>query len=474
MTTTLAQLLTPQTPEQIYATLLGVYQANDFPVQSWQPGGVERTRLMAFATALADVAGGYIPAAAGGGFLDYATDGWLQLTAQELYNILVNEATSTVGNIDLTVAAGAGPYTFNAGDLIATFTASGNRYINTTAGVLPVGPSTTTVEFRAEFTGAKYADPSNSGALISLVTPLPGVTLNNPAGTFSDVAHVGAGTGDVVPSGAPTLSHAVTVRIDQSGQAGITAEWSYSLDGAPYVDMGNALAAVNIGGIGITLTLTSAPDFFAAGDIYTFVAPGTWITTQGSDEESDAALAQRCRDRWSSLSPIPVNNFYDLIARSVPGVGSQVTQVKILPDSVIPGQVNIVVAGPVGPLPPATIATMQTYITPRVPLTDRPNVISPTTQAVTVGGTVTLTASQFQTAKGAIDTAVQRYINADVKINGTVRIAEIIDAVMTVDGAVDVTGVTINGVAANLVLGSSTTFVLPQAVSPVGFVYVQQ
>jgi hypothetical protein len=55
--TALADLLVTQSVSQIFNTLLGVYQANGFPVTAWQVGGVERTRLMAIATALADVSG---------------------------------------------------------------------------------------------------------------------------------------------------------------------------------------------------------------------------------------------------------------------------------------------------------------------------------------------------------------------------------------------------------------------------------
>src|SRR4051812_20122021 len=106
--TVLADLLTKQTAETVFATLLGVYQSAGFPVQSWQTGGVERTRLMAFATALADVAGNYIPVAAAGGFLDYASLPWMQLTAEQLYNVIYHSASATVGNMTATAASGTG------------------------------------------------------------------------------------------------------------------------------------------------------------------------------------------------------------------------------------------------------------------------------------------------------------------------------------------------------------------------------
>lgn len=471
MATSLATLLTTQTQSQIFQIMLGVYQANGFPVQSWQPGGVERTRLMAFSAALADVSGNYIPAAAGGGFLDYANTAWLRLTAQELYNIIYNAAGFTQGTITATVASGSGPYSYTAGSLIAIFAASGNRYLVQGSGTIAAGPGSTVLNFQAEFAGAKYNDQSNSGAL-SLVTPLPGVTLTNPANPFSSVAHIGAGTGTVTPGGSPTQPHQVIVQIAATSASAPVA-WSYSLDGAPYVVHG-AGNEPNLAGTGISITFANGASgtSFVIGDTYTFQNPGSWIAVQGNDDESNIALAQRCRNRWGSLSPIPTNSLYQLMATSTPGVGGQVTQVITLPDSVVNNQVNIVVAGPAGVLPPATVAAIQNYINPRVPITDKPVVVSPTTLNVTLAGTITVSASQLSAAQGAIQTAMTNYINA-VGINGTIRISAIVELIMQVSGVVDVSGVTINAGSANLVLGSSTTFVLP-SLQPLTFSYVTQ
>jgi hypothetical protein len=157
------------------------------------------------------------------------------------------------------------------------------------------------------------------------------------------------------------------------------------------------------------------------------------------------------------------------LATSTPGVGSQVTTVIVQPDAVISAQVNLVVAGPAGVLPPATIADIQDYVTPRVPITERCVVLSPTTQAVTIAGLITVNAAQLSTVQDAIGVAMTDLVDA-VGINGTLRIASIIDAVMDISDVVDITGVTINGVASNLVLGSSTTFVLA-ALQPLSFSY---
>jgi hypothetical protein len=464
--TALSDLLSPQSPEQVFQLLLSVYQANGFPVESWQPFGTERTRLMAIATAVSDLSANYIPALAAGGFLDYAKGDWLRLLSQQQYAILYNPATFTKGDILLTNAS-AQPYTIAAGELIAVFGASGRRYINNEGGTL-AGNDTLELSFTAEFAGQAYSDPSSSGTL-TLVTPLPGVTLTNPAGDYTDVAHIGAGTGSVTPSGSPVGPHRVIIRIDTSGQLG-SAAWSYSTDGAPFLPAGT-VTSLNIGnGIVVTLSDGVSGVSFVAEDTYLFATPGTWITQQGANIESDESLAQRDRNRWSTLSQIPTNGFYELLAISVPDVGSQVTQVIVLPDDVVNNKVNIVVAGPLGALPLGTVATIQEYITPRSIGTDWPVVTTPTTQDVTLMATVTCEASQLQAAQSAISDALVAYVQG-VGINGVVRIAAVIDAVMEVAGVVDVESVTINGVASNLVLGSSVSFVVA-SLQPIDFSYI--
>lgn len=468
--TTLAELLAPQTVQQVFQKLLAVYQANGFPVQSWQVGGTERTRLMAIATAITDLNANYTPGIAAGGFADLAPGtGWMPLLAEQMYNLEQLPAQFTVGNIVMTAAAGVGPVNVTAGSLIAVFAATGNRYTGPDQDIVIPLSGSVTGSFVAEFAGASYNDPSSSGNL-TLVTPIPGVTLSNPAGTYSEVAHVGSGTGTLTLAGSPVSPHQVTIRIDSSGDAGV-ASWSYSIDGAAYVSVGAVASATNLGGDDIDVTLDDADSpSFIEGDTYTFANPGNWITEQGSDVETDTALSARCKARWSTLSVIGVTSLYELLIRSVPGVGTQVTQVIVQPDPDINNKLNIVVAGPAGVLPVDTIADLQTWIIARTPITVYPVVLSPTPIAVELSGVITCPATLLSAVQDAVETAMTDYINS-VPINGVVRIASIIDAVMEVTGVVDITDVEINGTPANLTLGSTSTFELAD-LDPLAFTYV--
>lgn len=460
MTTTLADLLALKTQEQWLQVLLGVAQAEGFPVESWQDGGTEKTRLLAMSAGLLAL-GNYVPAIAGGSLLDYAPNypGWTALTAAQIYAITQNASSFTLGVVLATNVA-VQTYPFTAGGLKVNFGASGRNYFSVGSGVIPAS-GTLLIPVIAENAGAAYIEPNNSGA-VTLVSSLPGVTITNPpTSAFTVPTHGGSGTGTVTPSGAPPLPHSVAVNITSTGQAGV-ATWSYSLDGAAFVAAGAVASLVNVGGTGITITLANGAinPSFALGDSYSFSCPGSWITSQGSDVEADLALATRSRNRWSSLSNVPTQSLYQLLATSTPSVGSQVTQCFVVPDPTINNKINVVVAGPGGVLPSPTITAIQAFITPRRRGCDNPIVQSPSTTAITYAFTYTVPSAQAAAADAAIVAAIQAY-SASVGVNGTLRIAAIIDLVMEVDGVVDCTGVTINGVGANLTLGGVGLYVLP-------------
>jgi hypothetical protein len=485
MTATLAQLVVPQDVTYYFNLLLGVYQSQGFPVQSWQTGGVERTRLLAFATALADKATNYAPTIAGGILLDYSSSdgnggGWLPLTALEFYGVPINLATFTQGSITLTAASGVSTQTYLAGQLIATFGATGNRYINTGTVIVPNGPGSVTGTFQAEKPGSSYSDPSNSGA-ITLVTPIPGVTLTNPAGNYSAVSHVGSGTGTLSLSGAPIGSNLIVVRIDATATSSPTS-WSYSLNGAAYVSVGTVgSAAIGSTGVMVTLVNGGAGTSFVFSDTYSFTTPGTWITQQGSNIEADLALKARCRASLPTpgAQPAPTSNYYQFLATSTPTVGSQVTQCIVQTDANINNKINIIVAGPGGVLPGATVAAIQTYINPRTIGGDYPVVTSPSTLAITYAFTVNCAANLLTSVQQSIALNLQNYTNA-AGINGTLKLSDVEVLIKPnpltgqggITGVSDIAGVTINGVAANLTLGGVGSFVVAASGPTISATYV--
>lgn len=181
----LADLLKPVTQPEAETTLLGILDAVGFPATSWQPKSVPRTFVKAVATLYADLTT-LVHDIAAGGFLQYAAEapeGWLDLCVESQYQEARTSAISTVGKATLTNFYSS-PHVIAVGQLWAQ-DAAGRRFTNTTGGtvaagsLVPLVASTLELEWKAESPGAAYnLAPST---LTALLTPLPLLSINNPA-----------------------------------------------------------------------------------------------------------------------------------------------------------------------------------------------------------------------------------------------------------------------------------------------------
>ena len=266
---TLQQLLTPQTAYQEKASLLTALQAltTPFPVTDWQEGGVARTLVELFAQGLA-VGSQAIANIAAGGFLslapgkDSSLGDWLTLLAKQLYNLDRNQATFAQHACVLTAAATSSGYSIQPGQLVEQST-GGLRFINTTGGDLAAG-TTLAVTFQAESAGSAYDVGINS--ITTLLTPLAGVTINNP----------GTGGTSITQQGTDEES-------DQSLIARCQARWP-SLGSAPTQSVFDLWAKT--ASTDVTRTLV-APDSTTPGQVDVYLAGASGAVPTG-----DVAIVQ--------------------------------------------------------------------------------------------------------------------------------------------------------------------------------------
>lgn len=195
---TLEQLITPVTPAQAEATILGILQLVGFPATSWQDGSFPKTVVKMFAEVYSDVTE-VVAVVTRGGFNDLAEGPWLDLYSESQYDNERQAGQQTEGLILLT-DTGGGPYTISVSQLIVQ-TASGLSYRNQsqfadvdldepTVGILPLN-GTLALTVQAETPGDEY-NVAN-GTITVLATPLPGVTVSNPdPGSGSWITLVGA------------------------------------------------------------------------------------------------------------------------------------------------------------------------------------------------------------------------------------------------------------------------------------------
>lgn len=336
-TPNLSDLLAPQTADQEKTTLLTRLAGKGFPVTFWGTGGVARTLLELFAAAFSDVIN-LVIAVASGGFVGLASGGWLVLLAKQLYDLDQIQASFTFGTVVLAAAPTSSGYTVVPGQIVVQ-SDSGVRFTNTTGGTLAAG-GTLAITVQGESTGSAYN--VGTGSINALLTPLPGVTVSNPA----------------------------------------------------------------VGG------------------------SGTWITTQGADQESDASLQARCLARWPSLGSAPTQSVFDLWAKTA---STEVTRTREFPDATTPGQVDLYLAGAGGPVSGGAITTVQSFVNPRLPLCV--SCVVSNTQAEQIQVTATLyIRNGFQTvAAAAAIAALDAYING-VDIAGVVYESDVFEALQAPQG----------------------------------------
>lgn len=185
----LNDLLTPQTTDQVKVPIVNMLAAAGFPTTSWQAGSVPRTLVESEANPYADLTA-LIASIAGGGFTQYATGGWMDLLAQNTFNLTRLPGTYTQGIFQLADVTNAGPFTLQPG-AVYVVASGGLRYLNTAQIIVPQG-GTATGTFAAELVGIAYNLPFSTA--FSLQTSLPGVTVVpfDPNGLSVWIAQQGA------------------------------------------------------------------------------------------------------------------------------------------------------------------------------------------------------------------------------------------------------------------------------------------
>lgn len=147
-----------------------------------------------------------------------------------------------------------------------------------------------------------------------------------------------------------------------------------------------------------------------------FTPPGgTWITQQGADEESDAALRQRCKDRWGELGYGATAAAYRFWAATA---SDEVTRVAVA-EATGDGTVSVYVAGASGAISVPGLAAVQAYIEDRRPQCVVPTAYNASQVTVALTGEVKVRAAQLATAQAAAATALAAYFST-IPIGGTV------------------------------------------------------
>lgn len=191
-------------------------------------------------------------------------------------------------------------------------------------------------------------------------------------------------------------------------------------------------------------------------------SPAQWITSAGTDDEADAALTQRARDKWGTLGRGANEAAYRYIATTA---SSEVTRVKVV---AVPGDgtLRVYLAGPLGGASSGAVTTVQAALDTLKPLTDRPTAVAATNTTVAALGTVYVRAAQL----AAVQAAVERErlaMQAALDIGDPVDLAEL-NAILKRPR--DATGLVVPGVTdVDLTSPTGDTVVASTAVAQLDF-----
>lgn len=172
----LSDLLKTKTRDEVLDELLALAVSFGLPTTAWQPGQPVRTILTLVAQKLSDLTPTIVETVKGG-FGDLATLAWARLWAKSIYDVDAQLAEAATGYVTFTNAS-ATPYPLNPGQGIVAHATTGKTYRTQGAITIPATGSIANVAIQADEVGT--ASDAAPGAITTMVTSLPGVTVTNP------------------------------------------------------------------------------------------------------------------------------------------------------------------------------------------------------------------------------------------------------------------------------------------------------
>jgi hypothetical protein len=187
-----SQVSTPVSEDEALDEILGLLQMAGFNATSWGSGSLQRKFVRYSAKIYSDVTK-YAGAVAAMGFNDTSSGEALTRFSKSHYDNTRNPATKTSGTFRL-VNSGAVLYTISSTTVVVAYQepdGTQRTFRNTTFGTVPVG-GYVDLTFEAETAGSAWNIPTS--ATLLLVTPMAGVTAQNPAISGYDTWMLSAGT----------------------------------------------------------------------------------------------------------------------------------------------------------------------------------------------------------------------------------------------------------------------------------------
>ena len=193
MTILLSALVVPATEVDALGTELSIAQSLELPVTAWQPLGVARTILAINATIVSQYSQ-TISFLAQGAYASYAAlmvdsfgnpiTTWMDLRAQDQYNVTRIPATQAAGNVPVTNTSGIA-YSYSPNSPLHFQNPGGTNQTYTSLLTGSISASSTVTSLVVVNADAAYPGSIGTvgqGVTLTMLTPLAGVTVQRAHG----------------------------------------------------------------------------------------------------------------------------------------------------------------------------------------------------------------------------------------------------------------------------------------------------
>lgn len=180
--TPLASLLTAPTPASVLATAITAFTRLGIPAGYWNKRGTAYGFLVTVTSLYASVVGQLVTSVLTAPFLPLAVPPWNAILALFVYGVKVNPATYATGLVTLTNPGGS-LWNRAAGTVVFGNSQTQQTYTNTDPFSLAPNASLAGVAIRATTVGSVGSATAGPGpgSVDTVITPLLGVTVVNPA-----------------------------------------------------------------------------------------------------------------------------------------------------------------------------------------------------------------------------------------------------------------------------------------------------
>lgn len=378
MATTLKDIISTVTQGGYFTQLMAGHKKNGVPVASWTSPRNTGLSLTQIAAQFFAVLRGVVSSSVAGLFLDYAVGVALTLFVRSQYQLERTPAQFAQGWLVLTAVAGAPVQTFGPGDLTAGTpgnTAATRLFTNLEGGTLQPGLSVPGVDAAGLEQGGTFT-PKTSGVTLQVVVAGLNTALSVPVVVGKAVV-VNAATdaaGNPISTVAQ-ISAAIAARPSALALVGVT---SFNLGSAVIGQIPQT--SLDLGTLVLKFTATAPGSAWnlpvgSPLDLKTSIVGvsianpawigGTWISSQGAEEESDDRLKLRAPARWGTLGVGGNDDAFLFWALAVPnGYSSSPVSQAVVLASFYQGAFHgagatVVIIGPAGALGGGDVAAVQ-------------------------------------------------------------------------------------------------------------------